>query len=328
MVKTIIRRRNGEDMIQQQVLEFLRNTKITPEPSFWETDIEVVKGCGVLGQKVKVTVSHLFVTKVNFLMNKFDKMEWLAYLIGNKETNEITDIVIPQQRVTPVRVDVDGTVDVPIIGVIHSHHDMGNKFSHTDDEFINQNHDISLCISKRGINGHVRVKTECGRFALIEAEVVENIEGFDPILFGAVVDTLITEKSFGNRHNNLIDDINDTTIEEDLMVARAYDRGNGDLLLEISNYEDGIKHNVLDGDYINEMKLLSGYIKSIGTNDYDIWEEKVFNHDEGRVFTEDYFALIDEISASDGEISERSKVKLNRLAIKLDKVIETSSPVN
>jgi len=153
------------------------------EPTFWETDIQVIKSCGVINQKVRVYISPKAKQKINLLMNKFAKIEWLAYLVGNKATNTVEDIVIPKQQVTAVRVNVNGQVSVPIMGVIHSHHDMGNKFSHTDDEFINQNHDISLCISHGGINGQVRVKTECNRYALVEAIVVDSITEFDATEF-------------------------------------------------------------------------------------------------------------------------------------------------
>jgi hypothetical protein len=294
------------------------------EPTFWETDIQVIKSCGVINQKVRVYISPKAKQKINLLMNRFAKIEWLAYLVGNKATNTVEDIVIPKQQVTAVRVNVNGQVSVPIMGVIHSHHDMGNKFSHTDDEFINQNHDISLCISHGGINGQVRVKTECNRYALVEAIVVDSITEFDATEFLKEVDTLITEAPiFAGYYGKTGIDMMDFE-EEDIMTPaikrKVVDR---DLLEEIDGYEDSIKGAEIDDFYRVEFTTLIGYIRSIGTPMYDVWENRAFK-DIDNVFTEDYYRLIDEISIFADNTSEKELVALNRLALKLEKMIEVS----
>ena len=296
-------------------------------PSFWETDIEVIKSCGAISQKVEVYIAPKAKQKINILMKKFPKMEWLAYLVGNKATNCVEDIIIPKQRVTVVRVNVDGQVDVPIMGVIHSHHDMGNKFSHTDDEYINQNHDISLCISHGGISGHVRVKTECNRYALIEAVVVDAVTEFDVTEFLKEVDTLISETVlfpgyYGKTGMSMYDpdmmglDDDDINFNPNLPIKGM----GGDLMEEIEAYEASIKDVKVDAFYQVEMSMLTNYIKSIGTGLYDYWEDKAFKGADN-VYTEDYYRLIDEISASYESFSEREIVSLNRLAKKLDDMI-------
>jgi hypothetical protein len=301
------------------------------EPSYWETDIQVIKSCGAINQKVEVAISPKAKQKISLLMKKFPKMEWLAYLVGNKATNTVEDIVIPKQRVTVVRVNVDGQVNVPIMGVIHSHHDMGNKFSHTDDEFINQNHDISLCISHNGISGHVRVKTECNRYALVEAVVVDKISEFDVTEFNKEIEAMISETPmfpgyYGKTGMGMFDDPGmadflDEGSDLDFIPNQIQIRGmGGDLMEEIDAYEISIKDVKVDAFYQVEMSTLTNYIKSIGTSMYDYWEDKAFKGADN-VYTEDYYRLIDEISACCESLSEREMVALNRLAKKLDDMI-------
>jgi hypothetical protein len=304
------------------------------EPTFWETDIQVIKTCGAISQKVIVYIAPKAKQKIGLLMRKFAKMEWLAYLVGNKNTNVIEDIVIPKQRVSVVKVNVDGQVNVPIMGVIHSHHDMGNKFSHTDDEFINQNHDISLCISHNGIHGQVRVKTECNRYVLVEAVVVDSITEFDTVEFLKDVDTLITEETFFPGYYgktgmgmgfDFSGDEEDIPLTSSKALSKALSRSvDRELLEEISAYEDSIKGVSIDDFYRVEFEMLSKYIQSLGTPMQDYYEEIAFN-DTNNVYTEDYYRLIDEISVYGSEISELERVAINKLCAKLEKMLEVTN---
>jgi hypothetical protein len=52
---------------------------------------------------------------------------------------------------------------------------MGTGFSGTDHAFVNQNHDISLVISKANIAGQVRWKTPCGCLKILDAVVKPKI---------------------------------------------------------------------------------------------------------------------------------------------------------
>jgi hypothetical protein len=66
---------------------------------------------------------------------------------------------------------------VQVVGVIHSHHEMGGAkgdhagFSSHDNEFINSNHNVSLLVARDGIAGQIRVKTPCGAFIKVTAKV-------------------------------------------------------------------------------------------------------------------------------------------------------------
>lgn len=168
-----------------------------PREECWESGIEVIRSCGTAPQSVPVLIGPLAQAKINALMQAYPRIEWLAYLQGDAQNRYIEDIVVPKQKVTAVRVDVDPAgVNVPIIGVIHSHHGMGNGFSGTDHAYINQNHDISLCISHGGIAGQVRVATACGKFVIVGAQVFQHVEGFDHSTFITEAKSLITENTY------------------------------------------------------------------------------------------------------------------------------------
>ena len=142
----------------------------------WEVEIDQVHECSKVPKEQKVLIELFAKRKIMALMKKYPSIEWLAYLLGDKENDPytVTDIFIPQQVVTATSVDnivCEQFNELPIIGVMHSHHGMGNGFSGTDHEWINQNHNISLCISKSGIAGQVRFTTPCGALKIIPAKI-------------------------------------------------------------------------------------------------------------------------------------------------------------
>jgi len=157
------------------------NTIITPsEPveEFWEEKIDCISECGKAPSVIDAWIQPLAKEKIEALMGEYKNIEWLAYLIGdfkkNGEDIEITDIFVPDQEITATSVDnivCDEFNELSIIGVIHSHHSMGNNFSGIDDKYINQNHNISLCISNSGINGHVRWVSPCGAYKVVDCKV-------------------------------------------------------------------------------------------------------------------------------------------------------------
>ena len=120
----------------------------------WEVKIDTIKNCSKAPENVDVFISQLAKCKINALMEEYTGKEWLAYLIG--EGLNIEDIFIPTQTITPSTINdviCPEYNSIKVIGVIHSHNDMGTNFSHTDNEWINQNHNISICISDNSING-------------------------------------------------------------------------------------------------------------------------------------------------------------------------------
>ena len=166
----------------------INNTPVNTGPDYWESDVECISECGKAPDKMVIWIHPLAKEKIEALMEEYTNIEWLAYLIGEMgEKIEVTDLFIPNQEISTAAVDnivCEEYNNLNTVGVIHSHHSMGNGFSGTDDKYINQNHDISLCISNQGINGHIRWETPCGSYKIVDCivkvktESLLNVEEF------------------------------------------------------------------------------------------------------------------------------------------------------
>jgi hypothetical protein len=177
------------------------NETIVNDPNdSWEVEIDCVESCSKAPDKINIWFLPLAKRKVDALMKEYTNIEWLAYLLGEKDEREIVDIFIPEQTISAAKVDeieCDEYNNLSVIGVIHSHHTMGNTFSQTDHDWINQNHNISLCISTTGIAGQFRYKTECGAFKIIDvnAKLRVNLDFNDEEFIESVKDKL-TKKTY------------------------------------------------------------------------------------------------------------------------------------
>jgi len=295
---------DAETIMSTAMSNFIQDyTKPEPEPDFWETDIKIVDSCGTIPKSIDVVVMPEVVAKIDALMNNYDRMEWLAYLVGDKETNTITDIVIPEQKVTPVNVFVEGSVDVPIVGVIHSHHDMGNNFSHTDDEFINANHDISLCVSKSGIQGQVRVKTECDKYALTDANVLQWNGGVNIDEFLKQADTLITVKSYSRK--KMDDDIIIPTVETKNVVHY------------VQEYHSYIKDMETSSSFAETDKIEIGFLvsllRSVNTQDFYDIEDIMYSGELEIAFSDECVGMVDELDVFQDTLSNPDLVEIKSL---------------
>ncbi len=231
----------------------IHNIKSIPSASYWESDIEIIESCGDMPETIDVIIYPLVRAKINTLMEHFEKMEWLAYFTGEKIDDiwHIKDLVIPEQKVNPVSVYDIQDPGVSKIGVIHSHHDMGNDFSHTDDEFINQNNDISLCVSKHGIKGHVRIKTSCNKYVLIKANIIYSVENFNKEEF---INTFSDKIKIVPFHNTI-----DNESEDECEFI--------DLSAMIVNYQFKLVSDVNDKIYnIDEYKNIINIINMLDKN--------------------------------------------------------------
>jgi len=142
----------------------------------WENeDVVYIETCGKAPASVNVYVSELVKYKISLLMDKFTSLEWLAYVTGSMDDDGyiVEDLYIPKQMVTSVDVHVDpsDTIGKPIIGILHSHHNMSLRFSGIDHDGVNKNHDVSLLVTHKGMIGQVRVKTECGSYVIVPASI-------------------------------------------------------------------------------------------------------------------------------------------------------------
>lgn len=174
--------------------------KATAADDSWEVEIDCVEACSKVPEKINIWFQPLAKRKVDTLMKEYTSIEWLAYLLGKKDTREVEDIFIPDQSISTARVDdveCDEYNNLSVIGVIHSHHGMGHSFSSTDHDYINGNHDISIVISHSGLAGQFRFKTPCGSYKIIEANVrLKVVLDFDDEKFIESVKPKLTKKTF------------------------------------------------------------------------------------------------------------------------------------
>ena len=160
------------------------------EEEYWEVEIECVTACSKVEQEIDVYMSVLSREKAAKFMKWAKNREWLAYLVGEKINGKyiVRDLYLPDQRTSSTLVDkvvAENYNHMKVIGVIHSHHEMGAgdedrpSFSGHDSNFINGNHDVSLLagLVKNGngkgfrIVGIGRVKTPCGSLMKVKANV-------------------------------------------------------------------------------------------------------------------------------------------------------------
>lgn len=163
------------------------------DDGFWEVKIETVSACSKCNSEVDVYMNRTARTKAMMYMKWAGPREWLAYLIGEFKDNAyyVTDLFLPDQRTSSTLVDnvvAENYNEMTVIGVIHSHHEMGAgdadnpHFSGHDAAFINSNHNLSLLAGRdRKSNGFkivgiARAKTPCGSFMKIKANVLNLTE--------------------------------------------------------------------------------------------------------------------------------------------------------
>ena len=144
-------------------------------------ELDCVSSCGKVPEKGLVKISAVARKKISLFMQWSGSREWLCYLKGeweNDSTVSVHDIILPNQSASATlvsNVKVDEYTN--IVGVIHSHHDMGHGteekpgWSGHDEAYINSNHNVSLLVSNKGIAGHIRVKTPCGAFMRVPAAI-------------------------------------------------------------------------------------------------------------------------------------------------------------
>lgn len=166
-----------------------KENKSASGDDYWEVKIDCVTACSKAKQEVPVFVSKQARQKAMLFMKWAKAREWLAYLVGEKKEDgsyDITDLHLPDQRTSATLVDRVNAADynsMTIVGVIHSHHEMGAgdedkpSFSGHDSEFINSNHNLSLLAGldrKKGgfkVVGIARVETPCGSLMKVKAVV-------------------------------------------------------------------------------------------------------------------------------------------------------------
>lgn len=197
-------------------------------------ELDCVTACSKAPKKGLVHISAIARKKINLFMKWAGSQEWLAYLQGefiDQSTVYVRDIVLPTQNASATLVsNVKVEEYTGIVGVIHSHHDMGHGssdapgFSGHDEAFINSNHNVSLLVAKDGIAGHIRVKTPCGAFLRVNAA----IKHMDEVVIDEkkLEDEFTGNIQFGNRHYGDASDGNSTSARDAWKDGRVITRDN------------------------------------------------------------------------------------------------------
>lgn len=222
----------------------------------WEVKIDTVKNCSKAPEKVDVFINQLVKCKIDALMKEYKDLEWLAYLIG--ENMVVEDIYVPNQKITSTTIDKVNCPEfntLSVIGVIHSHNNMGTDFSNTDKDWINQNHNISICISDSNIDGQVRWKTPCGSLKIVKANIKSKIDiDFNSEKFIKIIKEKIMKNTYnynygyghGYNYKNVFNDDDDfltKKFQEDIEkeideVINDFDDKEKTLVEELSKLEE------------------------------------------------------------------------------------------
>ena len=302
------------------------------EEDSWSTDIitNTHINCG----QIDVSISAMAKLKIDILMDKFTHTEWLAYLIGNinDDVVYIDDIVIPKQEVTTVNVfvDSDNGIGVETIGVIHSHHDMGNEFSHTDDEFINANHDVSLCVTHNRIKGHVRVKISENEYGVKDANIVYD-EFIDFKQFMDEIDTSISYRKY--RHNVVPSGASSggvfyNTYTKNQGVHSGIENAEFSEIDEHCRISDCVSNvcSFIDSGMIadDDLKEFCEFLQNViaGEKDYDEYSSDIYNSiysDELNFFY--FIPLFEEIDNNSGILSDEDERVIRSLIRKIESYI-------
>lgn len=166
----------------------------------WEVQLDVVNECGKGQTRKVVWIGRIAKLKIDALMGKFKNQEWFAYLLG--EDWRIKDLYLPEQMASSAfvgNIENDEYNKLPVIGAIHSHHNMSIDMSSHDHDFVNSNHNISLLVQRNNqgqrITGQVRLKVPCGALYITDADVRLDLEvEFDKKKFMDEIDERINKR--------------------------------------------------------------------------------------------------------------------------------------
>lgn len=255
----------------------------------WDNDeILYVNTCGKAPESIDVFITPLVTHKIKILMENYPSLEWLAYLIGSNDDYIIEDIYIPKQKVTgvDVNVDVEERINTPIIGIIHSHHNMSATFSGIDHDGVNKNHDVSLLVTHKDMIGQVRLKTECGSYVIVQANIKPYFStDLDVDEFTKEITDKIKKENYGYANYNG---------EFDRDMPRVIDRRHhGISTIDDILYDGMDNYELLDH---NKVRTFVGY--------RDITPHELFKLGQLGKYTAEFDTYLNELNDGDDELDE------------------------
>ncbi len=178
------------------------------EQSNWESDLKII-------DKIKVIVPLKILLVCNSIVAKLYGEEFsIVTNIKSKISDTITlseDYYIPKQKVTAGSIDYLPDQYSHSV-VIHRHPDNLNNFSRTDNDFINQNFELSLLFTEKDyfVNGVYNLKYEEAIIPIPVKPVIDygieeiDITNIEPIIYSTRVDLLA-----GRNETKGLNDIDD-----------------------------------------------------------------------------------------------------------------------
>lgn len=158
-------------------------------------EIPIVKTCPyALGSKGVISIPTNIIGQLAYAVREEKNVEWAILLHGERSENglevRIKGISVPgDQRRSTTKVKLPERVfESDVVGVLHSHHGMGARFSSTDDDELNPFFPASIVISSliSSEEGRLlgfeyeaegRVKLPCGTLGIVEFTVLpEGVE--------------------------------------------------------------------------------------------------------------------------------------------------------
>lgn len=187
-------------------MKYLNENK--PEQSTWESDLKII-------DKIKVIVPLKLLLVCNSITAKLDGEEFsIVTNIESRTSDTITlsdKFYIPKQRVTSGSIDYLPDEYSHTV-VIHRHPDGMNNFSKTDQEFINQNFELSLLYTEKDyfVNGVYNLKYEEAIIPIPVKPVIDygleeiDIANIEPMIYSTRVDS-----NSGRNETKGLNDIDD-----------------------------------------------------------------------------------------------------------------------
>ncbi len=149
------------------------------EKGGWNTDIGIVDKCGFCETAPESVVLLDVDTyrKIIGMSRYMDKLEWLGYLVGEKNevgNYSVSGITVPKQEVTSTTVEVKETVPLEgVVGTVHSHHNMTSFHSPTDLDSVGSNHAVTIVAANSGAwKTKVKFDLPCGKVILADAKLI------------------------------------------------------------------------------------------------------------------------------------------------------------
>lgn len=146
------------------------------KPKIWDSGISCISDCPHK-DGIDLRVALEVYLKIEYLQKEFTDVEFTVYgnsILEEDGTYILKDIVIPKQMAGHSSVD-DIQCDSHYNTIIHKHPgETPGGFSADDREYANKNHDFSILIGSRGMNGVIgeaRIKTECNKYMQVPLRV-------------------------------------------------------------------------------------------------------------------------------------------------------------